>query len=63
MKRFNQHQINENETIDSMGHDMQLSPKRKKQLESDKGVFEDFPTQMWLDYTPKPNSSDYVKNH
>tara|TARA_B100001175_G_scaffold127823_1_gene108763 strand:+ start:8083 stop:10200 length:2118 start_codon:yes stop_codon:yes gene_type:complete len=61
MKRFNQHQINENETIDSMGHDMQLSPKRKKQLESDKGVFEDFPTQMWLDYTPKPNSSDYVK--
>ena len=61
MKRFNEHKLNENATLDSMGHDMQLTPKRKKQLESSKGPFEDFPVQMWLDYDPHPNSSDYVR--
>ena len=60
MKSFNQH-IVENPTLDSIGHDMQLNAKRKQQLEVDKGIFEDFPVQHWLDYNPQPNSSDYVK--
>ena len=61
MKRFIEHKLNENATLDSMGHDMQLTPKRKRQLEFSKGPFEDFPVQMWLDYNPQPNSSDYVR--
>ena len=40
---------------------MPMSSKRKKQLESDKGVFEDFPTNTWLDYNPPTNSSVVTK--
>ena len=60
MKRFKE-QLMENPTLDAIGHDMSMSPKRKKQLEADKGVFDDFNVQQWLDYHPQPNSSDYVK--
>lgn len=60
MKRFKE-QIIENPTLDAIGHDMPMSPKRKNQLESDRGVFEDFPSSQWLDYTPFPNSSEQTK--
>ena len=60
MKRFNE-TLNENKFTDSLGHDMPMSPKRKKQLESDKGPFKDFPVQLWLDYTPYRNSSEETK--
>ena len=40
---------------------MPMSPKRKRQLESDKGPFKDFPVQLWLDYTPYRNSSEETK--
>ena len=60
MKRFKE-QIIENPTLDAIGHDMPMSPKRKKQLEADKGVFDDFNVQLWLDYTPYRNSSEETK--
>ena len=60
MKRFNEI-LNENKFTDSLGHDMPMSPKRKKQLESDRGPFKDFPVQLWLDYTPYRNSSEETK--
>jgi hypothetical protein len=60
MKRFNE-TLNENKFTDAVGHDMPMSPKRKRQLESDKGPFKDFPVQLWLDYTPYRNSSEETK--
>jgi len=61
MKRFNQHQLDENQITDSLGHDMSMSSKRKKQLNADRGVFKDFPVHLWLDYTPYRNSSEETK--
>ena len=46
MKRFKE-QLMENPTLDAIGHDMPMSPKRKKQLEADKGVFDDFSESFW----------------
>ena len=60
MKRFNE-TLNENKSTDALGHDMPMSSKRKKQLESDKGPFKDFPVNLWLDYTPYRNSSEQTK--
>ena len=52
MQTFYEHLTEDNSSLDSLGHDMPMSSKRKKQLEADKGVFEDFPTNTWLDYNP-----------
>ena len=61
MQTFYEHLTEDNSSLDSLGHDMPMSSKRKKQLEADKGVFEDFPTNTWLDYTPPTNSSIVTK--
>ena len=61
MQTFYEHLTEDNSSLDSLGHDMPMSSKRKKQLEADKGVFEDFPTNTWLDYTPPTNSSLVTK--
>mgnify|MGYP001331550163 CR=1 FL=1 len=60
MKSFNQH-LNENNSLDSMGHDMPMNAKRRKQLAKDKGIFDTFPTSQWLDYTPYSNTSEHTK--
>ena len=52
MQTFYEHLKEDNSSLDSLGHDMPMSSKRKQQLEADKGVFEDFPTNTWLDYNP-----------
>ena len=44
MQTFYEHLQEDNSSLDSIGHDMPMSSKRKKQLEADKGVFEDFAT-------------------
>lgn len=61
MQTFYEHLQEDNSSLDSLGHDMPMSSKRKKQLEADKGVFEDFATNTWLDYTPPTNSSLVTK--
>ena len=40
---------------------MPMSPKRKKQLNADRGVFKDFPVQQWTEYRPYTNSSVAIK--
>ena len=40
---------------------MPMSPKRKKQLNADRGVFKDFPVQQWTEYRPHANSSIATK--
>ena len=61
MQTFYEHLQEDNSSLDSIGHDMPMSSKRKKQLEADKGVFEDFATNTWLDYNPPTNSSLVTK--
>jgi len=61
MQTFYEHLKEDNSPLDSLGHDMPMSSKRKKQLAADKGVFEDFPTNTWLDYNPPTNSSVVTK--
>tara|TARA_B100000287_G_scaffold348211_1_gene336413 strand:+ start:1907 stop:4075 length:2169 start_codon:yes stop_codon:yes gene_type:complete len=61
MQTFYEHLTEDNSPLDSLGHDMPMSSKRKKQLAADKGVFEDFPTNTWLDYNPPTNSSVVTK--
>ena len=40
---------------------MPMSPKRKKVLNADRGVFKDFPVQQWTEYRPYTNSSVATK--
>jgi len=61
MQTFYEHLQEDNSPIDSLGHDMPMSSKRKKQLAADKGLFEDFPTNTWSDYNPTTNSSIHTK--
>lgn len=61
MITFHEHLKEDNSPIDSIGHDMPMSSKRKKQLEADKGIFSDFSTSQWSDYTPYANSSESTK--
>ena len=49
MQTFYEHLQEDNSSLDSLGHDMPMSSKRKKQLEADKGVFEDFATNTWAE--------------
>ena len=52
MITFYEHLEQNDSALDSIGHNMKLNPKRRKQLESDKGIFTDFQVQQWLDYNP-----------
>ncbi len=61
MITFYEHLEQNDSALDSIGHNMKLNPKRRKQLESDKGIFTDFPVQQWLDYKPPLNSSLVTK--
>ena len=61
MQTFYEHLQENNSPLDSIGHNMRLNSKRKGQLESDKGIFKDFPVQHWLDYNPPLNSSLVTK--
>ena len=61
MQTFYEHLQEDNSSLNSIGHDMPMSSKRRKQLEADKGVFEDFATDTWLDYNPPTNSSLVTK--
>ena len=61
MQTFYEHLQENNSPLDSIGHNMRLNSKRKGQLESDKGIFKDFPIQQWLDYNPPLNSSLVTK--
>ena len=61
MITFYEHLEQDDSALDSIGHNMKLNPKRRKQLESDKGIFTDFPVQQWLDYNPPLNSSLVTK--
>ena len=55
MQTFLDHLKEDNSPVDSLGHDMPMSSKRKKQLESDRGVFKDFPVSNWTEYYPYKN--------
>ena len=61
MQTFYEHLKENTSTLDSLGHDMPMSSKRKKQLESDKGIFKDFNIEQWLDYEYPKNSSVITK--
>ena len=61
MQTFYEHLKENDSPLDSLGHDMPMSPKRKKQLEADRGIFKDFPVQQWTDYHPYKNSSVATK--
>ena len=61
MQTFYEHLQENNSSVDNLGHDMPMSPKRKKQLNADRGVFKDFPVQQWTEYHPYTNSSVATK--
>ena len=61
MQTFYEHLQENNSSVDNLGHDMPMSPKRKKQLNADRGVFKDFPVQQWTEYRPYTNSSVAIK--
>ena len=61
MQTFYEHLNEDNSSLDSIGHDMPMSSKRRKQLEQDRGVFQEFQTDTWLDYNPPSNSSIVTK--
>ena len=61
MQTFYEHLKEDNSSVDNLGHDMPMSPKRKKVLNSDRGVFKDFPVQQWTEYRPYANSSVATK--
>ena len=61
MQTFLDHLKEDNSPVDSLGHDMPMSSKRKKQLEADRGVFKDFPVSNWTEYHPYKNSSEATK--
>ena len=61
MQTFYEHLQENNSSVDNLGHDMPMSPKRKKVLNSDRGVFKDFPVQQWTEYRPYTNSSVATK--
>ena len=61
MQTFYEHLKEDNSSVDNLGHDMPMSPKRKKVLNSDRGVFKDFPVQQWTEYRPYTNSSVATK--
>ena len=61
MQTFYEHLKENDSPLDSLGHNMPMSPKRKKQLEADRGIFKDFPVQQWTDYHPYKNSSVATK--
>ena len=61
MQTFYEHLKEDNSPIDSLGHDMPMTSKRKKQLENDRGIFKDFPVDQWIDYNPPSNSSIITK--
>ena len=61
MQTFYEHLQENDSPLDSLGHNMPMSPKRKKQLEADRGIFKDFPVQQWTDYHPYKNSSITTK--
>ena len=61
MQTFLDHLKEDNSPVDSLGHDMPMSSKRKKQLETDRGVFKDFPVSNWTEYHPYKNSSEATK--
>ena len=62
MQTFYEHLQENDSPLDSLGHDMPMSPKRKKQLEADRGIFKDFPVQQWTEYHPYKNSSVLLVN-
>ena len=61
MQTFYEHLKEDNSPIDSLGHDMPMTSKRRKQLENDRGIFKDFPVDQWIDYNPPSNSSIITK--
>ena len=61
MQTFYEHLQENNSSVDNLGHDMPMSPKRKKVLNADRGVFKDFPVQQWTEYHPYKNSSVATK--
>ena len=61
MNTFLDHLNEDNSPVDSIGHDMPMSSKRKKQLAADRGIFKDFDVSQWSDYNPYPNSSESTK--
>lgn len=61
MQTFYEHLQEDNSSVDNLGHNMPMSPKRKKVLNADRGVFKDFPVQQWTEYRPYANSSVTTK--
>ena len=61
MQTFYEHLQEDNSSVDNLGHNMPMSPKRKKVLNADRGVFKDFPVQQWTEYHPYKNSSVATK--
>ena len=61
MQTFYEHLKEDNSPIDSLGHDMPMTSKRKKQLGNDRGIFKEFPVDQWTDYNPPSNSSIITK--
>jgi len=61
MQTFYEHLKEDNSSVDNLGHNMPMSPKRKKQLNADRGVFKNFPVQQWVEYYPYKNSSVATK--
>ena len=52
MQTFYEHLKEDNSSLDSLGHDMPMSSKRKNNLENDRGYLKTSQLDQWIDYNP-----------